>query len=267
MPESTLSLTYNELRAEVGTFLGYGSDVTLWAQDDSLSAAANAQRQKKRELVESCVRSGLRRFYSPGNYEWSFLRPTTQINIPSGSVDVRLPLNFGGLDGPMYYHGDESRAGAGITIVGEGEIRKKRQDAPDTTGTPQIACIRPTLATAPTHGQRWDLCVWPTPDAEYTVVYRYFVLADALSEEQPYPLGGQEHAETILTSCLAVAEERRDNVQGGPQMQAFATMLANSMAADRKRKPSNLGRYGHKDGSTEYDQRADVIVTHNNVQY
>jgi hypothetical protein len=73
MAESTLVLAWSDLKAEVGYLLGYSRTSTNW------SAAQTTE-------IEKVIQSGLRRFYYPGGsgvdgYEWTFLKPTTSIEI------------------------------------------------------------------------------------------------------------------------------------------------------------------------------------------
>ena len=59
----------------------------------------------------------------------------------------------------------------------------------------------------------------------------FFAIAmpDYLSTPFPYAYGGAEHAETILESCLAVAELRLDDM-AGPHNQQFMARLAASIS-------------------------------------
>lgn len=75
MSESTLALAFDDLRQEIGQFLGYGRTIAAWA------AAQSA-------LIEALLHSGVRRFYwpppLPGQaiaHEWSFIKPTTTLTV------------------------------------------------------------------------------------------------------------------------------------------------------------------------------------------
>lgn len=69
MSESTLSVSLNDLRSEVGDFLGYGRTYA------SMSAAQVLK-------VDSVIKIGHRRFLNASNgYQWSFLRPRGTISI------------------------------------------------------------------------------------------------------------------------------------------------------------------------------------------
>ena len=70
MAESTLSITYADLRLAVANYLGMGLTVGSWSVNDAA-------------VIEMILKSGLRQFYFPpsvGNqppYEWSFMKPVT----------------------------------------------------------------------------------------------------------------------------------------------------------------------------------------------
>ena len=95
-----LGLTREELREEIGRFLGYGR---TWADFST----------GMKEDVNALIRRGLRQFYSPppiaGNlrsHEWNFLRPTktmtlsadvTQANVYTSTVKADITIGVGGL--------------------------------------------------------------------------------------------------------------------------------------------------------------------------
>ncbi len=77
MAESGLSIGYADLRQKVGYFLGYGQAVSNWSGNATKAAH-----------VEDSVQSGVRGVYYPAavdqsmlGYEWSWLRPTTELAI------------------------------------------------------------------------------------------------------------------------------------------------------------------------------------------
>ena len=75
MAESTLSIGWVELQAEVGFFLGYGRTEANW------STAQAAE-------IELIVNAGLRRVYFPkAGYEWSWLRATATLNLGAAGTD------------------------------------------------------------------------------------------------------------------------------------------------------------------------------------
>jgi hypothetical protein len=229
MAESSLSLSRDDIRKRVAHYLGYGIVVANWTD-------------KQQFVIDDiCLKSGLRRAYHPeGGYEWSFLRPKLELTLASGTDDTKLPDDFGGLIGGLYYDGDESRPGQPIRIVGVGEILQSRQDCPDASGAPNMAALNPRSGTSTQAGQRWELMVHPTPDEAYVVRGQYFLLGSALSESNPHPYGGAAFAEVIITACLAAAERQADVIDG-PQEMAFRAALAAAMLNDQKNKPQNFG--------------------------
>lgn len=237
MSESSLSLGFPELRTAIGFYLGYGRTSGSWSAEAVL------------EIAE-CLNAGLRQFYFPPplgkkgvSHEWSFLRPTTTMDTAAADGNYDMPDDFGGLDGDMCYDTAESRLGP-IEIIGEHQIRKMREAGGGaTSGTPQYGAIRPKGGVGAA-GQKQELILWPLPDAIYTLHYRYKVLADAVTSGAPYPYGGMAHAETILASCLAVAESRIED-EKGTKWQDFMERLAASIEHDQKAMPpEKLGYNG-----------------------
>lgn len=329
MAEPTLSLSYSDLQAEVGEYLGYGRTPGKWSDEQTAQVAA-------------CIASGLRQFYFPkpiGNqpiaHEWSFLKPTTTLTTSApystGTVAVTassttvtltsgtwpswaafgviringsttysvltrdsatvltldtawagdtgslltyelsqfvydLPDDFGQLVGCLTYEPNIHRAA--ILQVGEGMIRELRQGSSGRSGYPARCATRPKAVTASlTAGQRWEILFDPAPDAAYVLTYRYTVLASKLTSTNAYAYGGAAHAEAILASCLAVAEDRYDDIKNGPKYQEFVERLAASIAFDTRSRPQHLGyNADHSDGE-EYLPRRTNNVTYRGVSY
>lgn len=119
-----------------------------------------------------------------------------------------LPDNYGGMCGPITYGFGTNWTE--IKIVDDVSIRMAEQEQGWPKTRPTFASITPTDPTYTT-GQRFSLHVWPLPDAAYRLTYRYTILLDNLTTTNKYPPGGLLHGETILLSCLSVAEEILDS--------------------------------------------------------
>jgi hypothetical protein len=91
---------------------------------------------------------------------------------------------------------------------------------------------------------------WPTPDAAYTLTYRYKAYAGKLDAvNYPYPLGGMQHREVIIESCLAVAESR-GNDEAGFHQEMFHRRLAAAVQQDRKLSARRYGQMGGHEGNS-----------------
>lgn len=261
MSESTLSLDFSDIKAEVGAFLGWGRTESGWSDDQA-------------DAVESVIKSGLRNFYYPApsqgvSHEWSFLRPRATLVVPSGSAEVDLPDECGGIDGRVYYAGTDTAIPCELPHTSEGQILSRRAEVPSMTARPTMCAVRPKTRTTADRGQRFELMLWPTSDAIYTITFQFNLLPDALTGIRPWPLGGMAHAETILESCLAVAESRLDDTQGVHKA-AFMERMAASITADRRMKPAFLGYNGDRSDRVEQlprDRHGYNVVTYNGVEY
>jgi hypothetical protein len=239
MAESTLSVALTDLQQEVGFFLGYGRGT---------GGGGTAWDTPQTNAIASCVKSGLRQFYFPGpvpgvaeaGYEWSFLRPTATLALASGDSTVTLPDDFGGLEGEVYLVSTGSAAAWPVKQVNDGMLLNRYNLLPTTTGKPQMLAVRWTKGTGSTAGQRAEFYIWPKADADYTLTFDYYILPDALTTGAPYAYGSAVHAETILESCLAVAEARLDDAQTN-HAERFRERLAASIVHDRRSKPQSLG--------------------------
>ncbi len=237
--ESTLSLTFDDLIGEVGLFLGYGRSSSAWTTTQT-------------DAIRSCVRSGLRKFYFPepvegsqSSYEWSFLKPEASFTLTAGHQTVTLPDDFGGFEGQLTL-GTANGQWCPIDLTGEGQVRQAyAQVQQQATGRPVLAAERPLKTENPRRGQRAELWVYPIADQDYTIDCVYKILPDAITADRPYPYGGMAHAETILESCLAVAEQRLDDAMTTHTLEFQKRLLA-SISQDRNRKPQLMGYNGDR---------------------
>jgi hypothetical protein len=186
--------------------------------------------------------------------------------------DYPMPDDFGGMEGEMTFDADEGWTP--IPQTGEGKIRDLRQ-LNTASGRPQLTALRPiSAATSGEEGQRFELMVWPTPDAEYTLYYKYRAFPRKLDATRPFPLGGMMHSEALKASCLAVAE-LEVNDSKGEHWASFIERLATSVMQDREAMtPETLGynadgagRYVSDRSTTAYGRWTNTKVTVDGVEY
>ena len=319
MAESTLKITFTELRTEIGRFLGLDRTYANWSDDEILD-------------VNACIKRGLRNFYFPPRtnnaqaaHRWNFLRPrntlviwpdvvaadavtistavyaspnttvtaseavfypsmegkslacvtsgvsytivsytSSTVVVVSGDASAEtgvitidsedtftLPWDYGGMSGEGNFVFDRENVKLEtITVTAEQQIRRLRQHS-ISTGTPYCAAIVPKTM-AGTSGQRWEVMFHNPPDEELTLHYRYYVLPDALIlTTLEYPYGSAAHSETILESCLAVAESREKEGGDGEHQARFGGLLVSSIDHD-KGLGEAIFHYGYNgDGSDE----------------
>jgi len=232
--ESGLSLNFDDLMKDIGGFLGYGAVRASWT---------DAQAAE----IERYVQAGVRQYYYPpavpgveAGYEWSFLKPTTTVTTLAGYSEVSLPDGFGRLLGDVLHSVDLQAAS--VLHVGEARILSLMAYSTDE-GIPRYVATRFKDSTG-AYGQRQEMILWPVPNDVYTLTFRYEAFAGKLSDANPYPLGGMKFAQLIVESCLAVAEQRA-NDELGLHTEQFKSMLAASVAQDRKNGARCFGQMGN----------------------
>jgi len=238
MPESTLSISFTDLQKEIGAFLGYGVDPTAWTNERFAE-------------IDRYIQSGIRQFYYPpavngieAGYEWSFLKPIASLSTVADTATVALPDDLGRIVSDLHYAA--SVHAVPVAICSEGRYQDLlQQDA--STGRPRFATVRHKVSDGTT-GQRQEVAFWPTPDAVYTLSYRYEAFAGKLTATKQYPLGGMRHAELILESCLAIAEQRA-NDEKGLHGERFMALLAAGIAQDRRGGARIYGQMGGRGDS------------------
>ena len=84
--------------------------------------------------------------------------------------------------------------------------------------------LRPTAVSSA--GTGWEITFEPVPDGIYVLSYEYKIQPGDLGPAE-YPLGGTTHAETVLASCLSMADPRKFKAD-------FMEKLAGSIGVDRR---------------------------------
>ena len=227
--ESTLALKLSELQTQVSDFLNLGLAVPT--NTDDLAR------------VNAAIESGLRSVYWPDvlpgesrAHEWAWMRPVRTFQTSADFDTYQLPSDFGGIEGEITYA--TNQAYRVIHVRGENYIRRMQQGG-TASGIPRYAAVR--ALNVGVGGQRYELVLWPTPDAAYDLTFRYNINPDALSAANDYALGGPSLAETILQACRAAADRMfNDNV--GAEHQMFIERLKTSITLDRRMlAPERLG--------------------------
>jgi hypothetical protein len=105
---------------------------------------------------------------------------------------------------------------------------------------PRAMAVRPKTFD-PTVGQLYQAVFYPVADAAYTFYLSYRVTPGMISVDEPYPLGGTEHAEVIQEACLAAAERGQDG-RMGLHCAEFDRLLAYAIDIDQRHHcPESLG--------------------------
>jgi hypothetical protein len=153
---------------------------------------------------------------------------------PNGNY--QLPDDFGDLADDILFEADGRSYRFGT--VPYTEILQDRMDA-EITATPAKAAIR-SKSSDGTAGQRQELMLWPTPNADLTLLLPYNVLVNALSSSAPYPLGGMRQSSLIQASCLAVLDDWHFDNRHGWQT-GFERELIAAISKDYDTLPDTLG--------------------------
>jgi hypothetical protein len=241
---TTLDLTYTDFLRHTGQFLGYGWDSGRWTRDQTAVADDLVQagwRQFCRPPIGAPPPSDNKNAPPAPPHRWSFMVKKTTLNIGSPTVQYDMATDFGGeLIGDMTYPSPALAANkeVGVKLVSDDLIRDLYQGTiTSVTDAPQYVSISPKTGTGVAR-QVWQAHFYPIPNASFTLTYQYYAVPLRLTAAAPYPLGGVDHAETILASCLAAAEERM-RPESQTFRQRFQARLAASIQADAKAPPDD----------------------------
>jgi len=149
-----------------------------------------------------------------------------------------LPDDFGGVDGAVTY--DPGQQYQALQMTSDARIRVLAQQSANQ-GPPSLYAIRPrTWPASGTSSTRHEIMFFPFPDAAYAVQMSYKVLAGALAGATDVPLGGAGHSETLISSCLAIAEQY-GVTQKSNHRETYLRHLTASVVRDRGSGGGNLG--------------------------
>jgi len=174
-----------------------------------------------------------------------------------------MPADFGGIEGDFTFA--EGQGKGPIRIINEAALRDLKQSKVTSTGTPQFAAIRPCITSSPTstttaYTQPFEVIFHPDPDEAYVLEYKYNVAYDGFdvnaSGSDTIMPGLAVHHETILASCLAIAQMYVDEPNPGRYQQAFMERLISSVYLDRKQVQADFYGYNQDNSdSAEYLHR------------
>lgn len=237
----SLQIDWHYITRQVGKYLGYGYNNKVW--DD-----------EQFEAVQEVIDEGVRQYYFPPPlpaeyaagpmhaHEWSWMRPVHRFEAQGNQRRYPLPEDFERPIGDLCYVSTENDFYTPIKWTSASRLRKLEYQSNFTT-YPQYAAIEPDESQGD-GPQLLVLVLHPTPDAPYELSFQYQAIAKRLTEEHPYPLGGQIHGRGFLQSCLASAELRQNGAEG-PMFAKFMQILAGNIARDHERGAALLGYNGN----------------------
>ncbi|QDP47801.1 MAG: hypothetical protein Unbinned3138contig1001_20 [Prokaryotic dsDNA virus sp.] len=206
-----------------------------------------------------------------------------ETNITSASSyeiianEYTLPSDFGGIKGAFTYRDGDNYVP--LKLVNESAIRMLRSQGDIRKDVPEYAAIIPADVTnETTSAQGYKLTLFPFPDKIYDLYFAYTVMPNSPADDSSsssydnnVPLGGMVHSETILASCLTIAEQMVDEFNNPGKMQArYQERLAASISFDRRNMlPDGFGyNADNSDRITQIPSRRRMqTVTHRNVLY
>lgn len=218
------SITYGELRREIGRFLAIGESPSEWSSEDITRVA-------------DILRRGTNRFYFPEpsvlgesalvGHNWSFLIDDLSLSLSEGSSYHNLPTNFLRMVGKPTIIGSDYP----LELVGERDFRNL-VNIGDSGGFPQYYTVK--RSTPSTSDLRYKIGLYPAPRAGLTLEGQFVF-------DPPEPSSGQDpvvtkyHNETMIAAVLATADEMMnyETQSEGIHQQRFKTLLASSIIADQ----------------------------------
>lgn len=220
----SLTLTYDEIRRELGRFLGLGADFASWSPATAVDVA-------------DVIRRGSRRFYFPevsmlpegseslAGHKWSFLQDELSVTLTSGATYHALPSDFICMSERPTITGSNYP----LEEVAEADIRNLL-NVENGTGFPQYYAIKRTDASS---ALSYRVAVYPVPTEAMTMTGWYQFDPPEISSSQA-PIVPSNHAETFLASMLAAGDEMFNlESTNFKHLERFKGLLAASILHDK----------------------------------
>jgi len=151
-----------------------------------------------------------------------------------------LPDTFGGeFSGPITY-ASGTNPGASVRWGSEGDVRRFRENASSQTGYPTYAAVR-KMADVSTVTRRWEMVVYPTPGADYTLEFPYQLYFTALSADGDLHPAGAHYDGVVLAAARAVAEMEGQDIIAGRVQYYQENALPSAYRINRRSTPRLLG--------------------------
>jgi len=220
---SSLTVGYLDFRSAAALAAGWGTDTTLWTTAQAAELHRDVQESYRWCLYPQTI---------PGEripHTWSFLEQTTTIVTAASDYDYTLPGDYGSFVG-QHMTWPSGSAYDPPYRTNDTHILLLRQHQ-TTSGRPECFATR-WRAQVKGSNQSQELIFWPTPDAVYTLTYKYAVLTNELSEANPYPLGGMRMSQLVLEACRAIGEYKKNQLRGD-SWSVFMAELASAIQMDK----------------------------------
>ncbi len=245
---STLGITRVDIFVVLGRYFEYGRNPAVWSEEEL-------------SRIEDITRSGENTFYNPPGHSWSFLRPRLALSIVANTADYDLPDDFGGfLDQYLSFVQADNKFES-VLQTSVPLILKYRQNENLIVSIQSMLFAVNVKVSSNTEIQGSEVLLFPTPKQDGTLEGTYYSTPNAISDNAPFPLGGQPHSETLLAACMAAAELEKTKQQG-PLAAKYQERLAASIQFDRRTGPKHLGYNGDRSPGqvSIYDLRQSSIT-------
>lgn len=216
--------TFQWLQRELGG-AEFGWNVSTWSH-------------QQLQRIGSIINRGYRHFVTLQNlpvpegqrardpHVWSFRTPVTTLSVVTDDFDYDMPSDFVAIIGGVTLGNGTSTKQ--IRRIEEDNLRACMATA-DTVGIPKWYATRAKIETN-TSAQVVELLLYPRPSQAMTASFKYLRAPTDLSETNKFPMGGSEHAETLLAACKMVMAEGTE--QYPRAVESFMRLVYTSIHSD-----------------------------------
>ena len=262
-----------ETSAHQWSFLRYHATINLPAPVTTTATCqvTNGVATFNSAIFTNAYRHTVVKFTSQGDYYEVASVTTTTLTLRDTTVNIttattatiywnRADMVDSGIDINIYY-GINTGRGSLRNVNSQYILNLQQNQVSTHIGYPELFSIEPASwpDASDQAEQAFHLRFYPFANQATSLSLRQRLAPDGLSNDADSPLGGVAHYETIMASCLAIAEEFGDT-PSSKYRDLFIQRLTASIMADRTGMyASNFGYNG--DSSDDYRQLRDRIDT------
>lgn len=247
-PVPGLLMGYLDFRMELAAWLGYGTDSTYW--EEAFPGATAELHRSVNEAYAWCLYPSTLPS-EPVNHVWTHLEREGSIALVADQYEYSVPSDFASFSGDEMWWSNASTSGNLLKRMEIGQIVARRQYYQASTAYPQYFAVTWNPATLG-ESQTQKIVIHPPAASALTLLYRYAVNAEGLSETNPYPLGGQRMSQLVMEACRALGEYKKNGARGSA-WDVFREALDSAIRMDRRTNTATTVGMMRGSGARFYD--------------
>jgi hypothetical protein len=225
---SNLDLTFSDVYAQVGDYLGLGNPPT----GTNLTLVQNIIYRAYRQLLCAVHPS------TGKQHIWSWLKRRYVLITEQDKWQYNMPSDFDKVIGTPVY-GTLNPYPPLVRVPHEHILQVR--SVTTTQSFPTVYSVVHT-SSDPDTGSLWEMWVWPQPNQKYPIHFQYISSPEKPTATTDLFPGGMRVAECILQLSMAIAEQQKEGIFG-IQSQLADKLMSELVVSDDIDTPETVGAF------------------------